>query len=91
LLKNDLLTKDISEDGICVLTPYKVDIGETIELGIYLPDSKVPVLTTGKVMRRNETNDPQFPFILGIRFIEIDPSAYQQIIKHIRYYFPANS
>ncbi len=87
LLEKDLLTKDISEDGICLLSPYKIDIGEEIELGIYLPEFKKPIITKGKILRRNETNDIKYPFILGIQFTEIDKEVYQQILKHIRYYF----
>ena len=87
LLKKDLLSEDISENGICLLSPYKIEIGEMIELGIYLPEVKRPVLTTGKVLRRNETNDVKFPFILGIKFMGIAPFAYQQILNHLRYYF----
>ncbi len=86
LLKNDFLTKDISEGGICLLTRYKMEIGENVNLGIYLPGSKKPALAVGKVVRRNETNDIKFPFLLGIEFTEIDSDAYQQIRNNIRYY-----
>ncbi len=87
LLERDLLTKDISEEGICLLSPYKIDIGEEIELGIYLPEFKKPVITKGRVLRRNETNDIKYPFILGIQFTQISKDTYDAILKHIRYYF----
>ena len=91
LLEKDLLSKDISEDGICLLSPYRIEIGETIELGIYLPESKKPVITKGKVLRRNEVNDENYPFIMGIQFVDIPGDDYKQILKHIRYYFLENS
>lgn len=95
LLERDLLTKDISEEGICLLSPYSIEIGKEIELGIYLPEFKKPVVTKGKVLRRNETNDIKYPFILGVQFTQISKDVYEAILKHIRYYFleskPASS
>ena len=91
LLEKDLLSKDISEDGICLLSPYRIEIGETIELGIYLPESRKPVIAKGKVLRRNEVNDENYPFIMGIQFVDISGGDYKQILKHIRYYFLENS
>ena len=87
LLEKDLFTKDISEDGICLLSPYKVEIGETVELGIHLPRSRKPLIAKGKVLRRNEVNDKDYPFILGIQFTDIASEDYNRILKHIRYYF----
>ena len=87
LLENNCLSRDISEDGICLLSQRKIDIGETIKLGIYLPEFKKPVIAVGKVMRRNGSDNAEFPFILGIKFIKIAPRAYEQICNHVRYYF----
>ncbi|MFA7676835.1 MAG: PilZ domain-containing protein [Candidatus Omnitrophota bacterium] len=86
LLERNALSQDISENGICILTPYKMDIGETVELGIYVPESKTPILATGEVVRRNETNNPEFPFIVGIKFAKISPKSKNQIFNHIRFY-----
>ena len=91
LFKKNLLTKDISEDGICLLSPYKIEIGEIIELCIYLPESKKPVTARGKVLRRNEVNDKNYPFIMGIQFVDIPGDDYKQILKHLRYYFVENT
>ena len=88
LLDHDLLTKDISEGGICLLSPYYMELGKTVELGIYLPDQRKPLITTGKIMKRNETNDVKFPFILGIEFVDIDSESYKHICNYIRYYSP---
>jgi c-di-GMP-binding flagellar brake protein YcgR len=86
LFESNALTRDISEGGICILTPHKMEIGERIELGIYVPESKTPILATGKIVRRNETNDPNYPFILGIEFIKINPEERNKILEHIRFY-----
>jgi len=86
LFETNSLSQDISEDGICLLTPHRIEIGEILKLGIYLPKFKKPVRVTAKVLRRNETNNPKFPFILGMQFLNITKEAYHQIINHIRYY-----
>lgn len=86
LLENNLLSMDISEGGMCVLSPYKIEIGEIIELGIYLPKNKRPVIAVGEVVRRNETKDKKFPFLMGVKFIEISSRDYQQIRNHLRFY-----
>ncbi|UCC94824.1 MAG: PilZ domain-containing protein [Candidatus Omnitrophota bacterium] len=86
LLENNYLSRDISEDGICLLSHHGMNIGEKIKLGIYLPEFKKPVIAVGEVIRQHETNDLRFPYMLGIKFIKINPVAYHQIRNHIRYY-----
>ena len=34
LLQTNALSRDISENGICLVSPYKIEIGETVKLGI---------------------------------------------------------
>ena len=88
LLQSNALSRDISEDGICLLTPHKMEIGETVELGIYLPENKGPVSAVGEVVRRNETNDPNLPYLLGIKFAKIDPKIRDHVLEQIRFYMP---
>ena len=88
LLRTNALSRDISEDGICILTPEKVEIGETIALGIYLPDAKKPVDAVGEVVRRNETDDPHLPYLLGVKFTQIDPKIRDHILERLRFYMP---
>lgn len=86
LLRTNALSRDISEDGICLVSPYKIDIGQTIELSIHLPEFKKPAFVVGEVVRRNETDDPQYPYLMGIKFITITPSVRQQLQEHMRFY-----
>lgn len=87
LFESNFLSRDISEDGICLLAPYKMEIGEVVKLGIYFPEQKNPVIAWGKIMRRNESNSADFPFMLGIQFTQIDKSDYEQICSHLKYFF----
>lgn len=86
LFEHDALSHDISEGGICLFTNYKIEIDQPIKLKIYLPELKKPVLTLGKVIRRNETNDAQFSYLLGIQFTKISPEDHHKITNHLKYY-----
>lgn len=86
LFEHDALSHDISEGGICLFTNYKIEIGQTIKLKIYLPELKKPVLTLGQITRRNETNDAKFSYLLGIQFIKISSEDHSKITAHLRYY-----
>jgi len=90
LFDTNALSRDISEDGICMFCSKSVAIGESIKLGIYLPEHKVPITAVGEVVRRNETNDPKLPFMLGIKFTEINPEDKQKIAEHVRFYMLTN-
>ena len=86
LLRTNALSRDISEDGICLVSPDKIEIGQKIELGIHLPEFKKPEVIVGEVVRRNETDDPKYPYLMGIKFISIDPHVLQQLQEHMRFY-----
>jgi c-di-GMP-binding flagellar brake protein YcgR len=86
LLRTNALSRDISEDGICLVSPYKIDIGQTIELTIHLPEFKKPAVVVGEIVRRNETDDPQYPYLMGIKFISINPNVSQPLQEHMRFY-----
>ncbi len=86
LLQTNALSRDISEDGICLISPYKMEIGETIELGVHLPEFKKPAIVIGEIVRRNESDDPKFPYLMGIKFITIEEDVRKQLHEHMRFY-----
>jgi c-di-GMP-binding flagellar brake protein YcgR len=86
LLRTNALSRDISEDGICLISPYKMDIGETVELGVHLPDFTKTATIVGEVVRRNESDDPKYPYLMGIRFVNIDEDIREQLQAHMRFY-----
>jgi len=86
LLRHDAFSHDISEGGICLFTNYAIEIGQDVELKIHLPELKKPVIAIGKIVRRNETKDTSFVFVLGIKFTKIEPREYAQISNHLKYY-----
>lgn len=86
LLEANFLTQDISQDGICLFTKNKIEIGTTLRLGIYVSEEKVPIVAEGRVLRRNETDNPQFPYMVALEFTNIDQLSRQRILKHIRFF-----
>ncbi|MBU1112834.1 MAG: PilZ domain-containing protein [Candidatus Omnitrophica bacterium] len=86
LFEHNALSQDISENGICLLAAYRMDIGEKVDLNIYLPESKEPIVAGAEVVRRNETNDPKYPYLMGLKFIRINQEARAEIVKHIKFY-----
>lgn len=90
LLETNSLTQDISQDGICIFTKDKMEIGQTVKLGIYVPEEKLPIVAQAKVLRRNETDNPKFPYIIALEFSRIDQEARQRILKHIRFFLLKN-
>ncbi len=86
LLETNAYTQDISQDGICLFSKYKIDIGETLKIGIYVPEEKIPIIAETKVLRRNETDNPEFPYLIALEFSNIDEKARQRILKHIRFF-----
>lgn len=90
LFTANFLTQDISQDGICLFTKNRLEIGETVKLGIYIPEEKIPIMAKGKVLRRNETDNPEYPYLVAIEFEEIEDQARQRILKHIRFFLLKN-
>ena len=86
LFEHNALSEDISEGGICLLTAFKMEIGERIDLNIYLPELKEPIVAGAEVVRRNETNDLMYPYLTGLKFTRISREAREQIVKHIKFY-----
>lgn len=86
LLETNFLTQDISQDGICLFTKSKIDIGQTLKLAIYVPEEKTPIIAEGRVLRRNETDNPDFPYLIALEFTNIDQASCQRVLKHIRFF-----
>lgn len=86
LFESNSLTQDISQNGICLFTKQKMPIGDVVKLGIYVPEEKTPIVAKAKVLRRNETNNPDLPYLVALEFSEIDQSARKRILKHIRFF-----
>ncbi len=86
LFDKNYFSKDISEEGMCLFTTLKLEIGKILKLGVYLPEQKAPVIITGKIVRRHETDDPDNPYLLGVEFVDVEKNVRNKILSHIRFY-----
>lgn len=43
-----------------------------------------PILATGRISWIEEAKKGEFKFLMGIKFIEIEPLDYDKLIKYIR-------
>lgn len=78
------MTKNISEGGICIPTNQRLEPGMILDLQIHSPKFLRPILATGQISWIEEAKKGEFKFLMGIKFIEIEPLDYDKIINYIR-------
>lgn len=73
--------KNISVDGICLLTREHLPVGSLLYIKFYIPDFETIIDVTGEVMWHGEhsISDEQY-YENGIKFIEIK-SSYRELIS----------
>lgn len=74
LLRFSSRSVDISRGGICLPVLQRLEAGTIIQLEIRSPEVRKPIVATAKVVWLKEKRNRQFPFEIGIKFIEITPS-----------------
>jgi hypothetical protein len=74
-------SKDISEDGICLITEQPLEEGKMLNLGFQLPDRSSPIESVGKVMWCRKASEHLHE--IGIRFWDIKETEQQEIKKHL--------
>lgn len=79
----DSFSTDIGGGGISIPVANRVKPGTRLELEISLPKQDKPVAVTGEVVWLNTRDDVDFPFVIGVRFNNIDPFDRGKILKYI--------
>lgn len=74
---------DISEGGIALPIDHLLCPGIILELGITLGDSSDLIVTTGEVVWVKEQGDEKFPYVVGIKFINISRRDNDRVYYHI--------
>lgn len=72
---------DISGGGVKVLSNFKHQVKEQILLAIYIDNKELNLL--GEVVRVSESLDKNYNFEIGIKFLNIDNSQRDTIVKFI--------
>lgn len=86
-LKLTTSSRDISEDGICILAYEILPRDSMVELEIAIPSVKEPVHAQGKVVWCEDTGqldaNGKRSFLTGIRFVEIDGKDKTNLVNYI--------
>ncbi|MDD5730200.1 MAG: PilZ domain-containing protein [Candidatus Omnitrophica bacterium] len=83
-IKPSCTTKNISLGGICLAIYHRLSPSTSIKMWITLRDFKNPIVATGTVLWIKDTGDPAFPWQVGIKFIEINPTDKRILMEQIR-------
>jgi c-di-GMP-binding flagellar brake protein YcgR len=79
----ECLSKEVSAGGIRLSVQERLAPGDILELDISLPHTSKPIRATGEVVWVNEVDDFNVQFMIGIKFIKINPSEGSQIYNYI--------
>lgn len=74
---------NISEGGIQLPIDIRFDIGDVLELKILASEWGKPVEAIAEVVWFKEQSHSRHPFLVGLRFVKIEPLSQEKIRKHI--------
>ena len=77
-------SKNISSGGVSFSIAYPLECGFLIEIWIKLKDFKNPVRAVGKVVWVKDTKEKPNPYLIGIQFVQIDPSDKKILVNQLR-------
>jgi c-di-GMP-binding flagellar brake protein YcgR len=78
------MTKDISCGGICMPIMQGFKPGVVLEMTFKIRELAAPITALGEIAWTGKSNNRQFPFEVGIKFIRIDPQDCEKIASHIQ-------
>lgn len=79
ILKSSARTEDVSEGGICIPSKLRFGRGIVLALDITLPGENKVITAEGEVVWLKEVKNLRFPFMLGVKFVSIDPIDLEKI------------
>lgn len=82
-------TKDISPGGLCFPLGSYFPVGTLLEIEIHSEDLKFPVKALTRVVWVMQHNTGEFPFEIGVEFVEIPPHQRDMLQTYIKRYPPA--
>ena len=78
-------TKDISSNGMFIITRDTLPVGTDIELSFTLPETKKPVSVVGKVIRElRDEQDGHYVGGMGIEFGKMNDHARKEITRFVK-------
>jgi Tfp pilus assembly protein PilZ len=77
-------SKNISEAGIRLPVFQRFEAGTSLKLVINFQDYAKPVEAIGEVVWFKESGERQYPFEIGIKFVQIKPEELKRLTQHLR-------
>jgi c-di-GMP-binding flagellar brake protein YcgR len=77
-------SSNLSMGGICLAIYHRMQPGTALKMWIELKDVKDPIIASSQVMWIKETHDPSYPYQVGIKFTEINPSDKHKLLNEVR-------
>ncbi len=82
-----LLSKNISQAGVCIISLEKFNLGDLMDLKIRLPEGKVEIKAIGKVVWVKELPVKGIhkiqKFEIGLEFVGLNDDVFSQINKYL--------
>jgi c-di-GMP-binding flagellar brake protein YcgR len=75
-------SRNLSENGICIITGKELAVGSVVQLKFTLPDTDVPLQVTGKVIWNEFSLDEDY-YIQGLEFTGLSPDNLELVRKYI--------
>lgn len=64
----------------------RFDVGVVLGLKIKFLEFDISIRAIGEIVWIKEIHEVNFPFLIGVKFIEIEPSAYDRLRDYIKKY-----
>lgn len=78
------ITKDVSAGGLRLLTEEKIEVGNRVELKIFIPEALNPVHLNGTVLwSREETSGKDLRHCAGIEFGKIEEDNKSTFLRFL--------
>jgi len=81
------ITKNVSTDGLCIISDRELSIGAAVSLEIDLYDDKPPIHAKGKIIWIKEAgmslSSQKMDYELGIEFTDIADDSHQRIAQYV--------
>ena len=76
-------SKDLSKGGIRLSVFQNLEDGLELQLWIHYVDFGEPMKASGEVVWSKKREDPELPFEVGIKFLDIDPRDFFVLSDYI--------
>ena len=84
LLRSGSRTKDISAGGLCLPVIEQLKPGQFLDLEIRIDEFVRPIKALGEVVWQKNSDEKNFPFEIGIKFIDIGVEDHKKLVQAIQ-------